>query len=450
MKKATALLLMVFILIQALCVTAMAVQESGFAPGVNFTARAVYLYNMDTGTVIYERDAHVPMPPASITKLMTTILAMENTVFLDHEIVQFPMHIQDFLYVYRRQHGAISTVGISAGDELTMRDCLYAMMIASGNEVAMNVAAHISGSQPAFADMMNRRAREIGMLNTNFQNANGLHEDGHVSTAYDVAQMALHAIQIPGFMEIAGSVAHTAITVNTEKELAWTNTNEMMNPASSFFYSPVSGIKTGFVPEAGFCLVSIATRDGFTYLLVVLGSGEYNVDGEINFARRMHFEDSRRLYNWVFDSFSIRSLLESGEIIHGVPIHLSLLQDQVKLMSDERFTSLLPNNIERSDVTFIMYTPEEFTAPVRRGEPAGEVALILLGEEIGRVPLVVAENVEATPVLLVLERLKEITSSFWFKFTIVFIILLIVLYIFLMFMRNRRRRRRGYRPRRRL
>jgi D-alanyl-D-alanine carboxypeptidase len=280
-----------------------------------------------------------------------------------------------------------------------------------------------------------------------------------VSTAYDIAQIALHAMGLPGFMSIAGTVSHTAQTVNTGRTLSWMNTNEMMHPGSSYFYSPVNGIKTGFVPEAGFCLVSTASRDGFSYLLVVMGSGEYLPDGEINFVRRMHFEDSRRLYNWVFDTFRVKSLIEQGEVVHGLPISLSMLQDQVKLMSEERFTSLLPDYIERKDITFVMYTPDDFTAPVRKGDPAGEMALLLSGREIGRVPLVIAENVEATPALLVLERLKEIAASFWFKFGVVFVILAIILYTLLMFIRNRnmnRNRRRGknkrggYKPRRRL
>ena len=466
MKKILLFTLVILIaLTHVLCIPVFADEERGFVPDINISARAVFIYNMDTGIVIYEKNAHVPMPPASMTKLMTAILAMESVHNLDTEIVTYPLAIQDYLFLYSLEHGAVSTAGLMAGDQITMRDAVYAMMLPSGNEVAMSVAQHLGGSQEAFAQSMTRRAQELGAQSTTFLNAKGLHQEGHVSTAYDIAQIALHAMELPGFMEIVNTTSYTVTLQNREANLTWHNTNRMIQPANPYHNPIVRGIKTGWVPEAGFCFVSIASRDGFTYLVVVMGSHEY-IDGEPSIARQMHFIDTANIYNWLFDNFRVRSLLERGMTVHGVPIRLSMEREQVGLMSDDRFTSLLPMSLDISDIDFVMYnTPEEFTAPVRMGDPAGEAILMFDGRELGRVPLVVAETVHASPVLLAIELAREILASFWFRFTVVFIILLIILYAVFMIRRNRRRRKNsrsgrsgrgsnsggsGYRPRRRM
>ena len=459
MKKAVFSAFAVLIIFaHTLSTPVLADEERGFTPNINISARAVFLYNLDTGIIIYEKNAHVPMPPASMTKLMTAILAMEYPNF-NTEIITYPMAVQDFLFNYQLEHGAVSTAGLMAGDQITMRESVYAMMLPSGNEVAMSVAQRIGGSQEAFAEMMTRRARELGAYNTTFLNPKGLHEEGHVSTAYDIAKIALHAMSLPGFSDIVNTTSYTVTLQNRDVQLTWHNTNRMIQPpgpANPYHNPIVRGIKTGWVPEAGFCLVSTATRDGFNYLLVVMGSGEY-IDGVPSLARQMHFVDTANIYDWVFDNFRVRSLFERGTTLHGVPIRLSMEREQVNLMSYDRFTSLLPMHLDISDIDLVFYgTPDEFTAPVRMGDPAGEAILMFDGRELGRVPLVIAETVAPSPVLLLIELAREIVASFWFRFAIVFAVLLILLYAIFAIRRNRRRRknkpgaRSGYQPRRRM
>ena len=421
--------------------------ESGFVPEVEITAKAVYLYNIDTDTVIYEKNAHTPMPPAAITKLMTAVLALEMTDDLDFDEVVYPISVQNFLWEYQQQHGRVANAGLMAGDTFSMRDALYALLLPSANEVAMSMAETLGGSQADFATMMNNRARELGAVNTSFANPSGLYSSQNLSTAYDIAQIAKHALTLPGLSDIVATTNWSATLKNRDISLTWTNNNRMQSPASSYYYPNSQGIIGGYVPDGGFCMVSTASKDGFTYMLVVLGCGEY-IEGAINLEREMQFVDSARIYNWVFNTFRVKSLLEKGKTVHGVPIKLSSQQDQVKLMAGDRFTSLLPNNIDVSDVTFVPYTADEFTAPVKKNDPAGEVALMLSGEEIGRVPLVFAESVDASPMLIMLERVYEITRSFWFKFSVTLFVALIILYTILMIRRNRRRRK--YRRQRRI
>ena len=437
------------LLLSTLTPTRALADEAGFVPTVAITAEAVYLYNIDTDTVIYSKNADTPLPPAAITKLMTSILAIEMTDNLDSEEITYPISVQNYLWEYQQQHGAVANAGLMAGNVFTMRDALYAMMLPSANDVAMSVSAHLGGTQEDFVVMMNERARELGARNTSFSNSTGLYSSQNLSTAYDIAQIAKHAMTVPGLMDIANTANWDARLISPETSITWSNKNRLLSPSSSYYYPNAMGIIGGYVPDGGFCMVSTASKDGFTYLLVVLGCADI-VDGAINLDREMQFVDSARIYNWVFDTFRVKSLLEKGKTVHGVPIKFSSQQDQVKLMAADRFTSLLPSNIEPSDVVLVPYTADEFTAPVKKNDPAGEVALLLSGEEIGRVPLVFAESVEASQMLILLERVYSVTRSFWFKFSVSLLILLILLYIVFMIRRNNMRRRSAYRRKRRI
>ncbi|MDR2933227.1 MAG: D-alanyl-D-alanine carboxypeptidase [Oscillospiraceae bacterium] len=444
--------LLVLSLCLALCAPLAAFADEGYPPNFEVSAKGVYMYNLDTESVIYQKNADTPLYPASVTKIMTCILALENTDNLDMEDITYPNYVQDYLYDYQyiQKNGEVSKGGLLAGEVLSMRDALYALMLPSANEVAMIIADHIGGSQEGFVEMMNAKARELGATNTNFVNANGLFDSAHVTTAHDIYLMARHAMELPGFMDIVTTVSYQCPPTNKHPEgLNWSTTNLMMVPNNLYYYPPLKGIKTGTLPDSGRCFVSTATRDGFTYLLVVLGSTYLDETGAA-MAENMAFVETRQLYEWVFDTFRVKNLVDKGKYVAEIPLRLNLDQDHVKLMTAERFTALLPNDIDSNSVTLIPEIPDAIDAPVTKGQYVGEVALILSGEEIGRVDLLSVESVEASQVLVLLEKAKEITRSFWFKFAIVLFVFLFVFYIVLMILRNRRRRRSGFKPKRRL
>jgi D-alanyl-D-alanine carboxypeptidase len=383
---------------------------------------------------------------------MTCILALENTEDLDSTEVAYPQYVQDYLYNYQLENGAISLGGLMAGETLTMRDLLHAIMLPSANEAAMIIADHIGGSQEGFVAMMNKRAKELGAANTNFANANGLFDENHVTTAEDLAKMAMHALTLEGFRDIVKETSYETGPTNMHDNLYWETTNEMGVPESSYYMPSVTGVKTGYLPEAGRCFVSTATRDGFTYLLVVMGCDYQDAEGN-PLPANMAFQDTKTLYDWVFESFKVKTLVENGKIVAEIPLKLALDKDFVKLMTSERFTALMHHTVDSSSVTIVPQNmPESLDAPVRKGDKIGEAALILSGEEIGRVGLLAAESVEASQALIMWEKVRAIISTFWFKFAVVFTVLSIFAYIILMLLRTRRRRRTGsgYKPRRRI
>ena len=433
-------------------------ETEGHTPNFVPTANGVYLYNLDTEEVIYAKNKEEHMYPASLTKIMTCILALENTEDLDTEIVTYPQYVQDYLYDYQyvQKNGMVSNAELMAREQLTMRDALYALMLPSGNEVAMTIADHVGDSQEGFAAMMNARARELGAMNTNFVNANGLFDENHYTTPYDIALMAQHAMSLPGFMDIVNTTVYECPPTNIHPNgLVWSSTNLMMSPGSTkYYYAPVRGIKTGSLPQAGYCFVSTATRDGFTYLLVLMGAPMFDVDGN-RLPDRTDFLETRDFYEWVFSSFRVKTLVDKGKHVADIPLRLCQEQDRLRLMTAERFTALLPEDVEASQVDFQAHVPESIDAPVEKHTEIGEVSLWLSGKEIGRIPLLAAESVVASPMLILLEQVKAILHSFWFKFAATLLGFLIVAYIILMIVRNRnknRNRSRGgnYRPRRRL
>lgn len=447
MKKKAFLIFLIMLTILSATFTGTAAPL--YMPEAPFTAKAVYLYNIDTGAVISEQNSTQPMYPASLTKIMTCILALENTGDLDFETVTFPQYVQDYLYTYQLQNGGVSLGGLSANEEISMRKLLYALMLPSANEAAMMIANHLAGSQEAFAEMMNRRAKELGATNTHFVNANGLFDENHTTTAEDMAKIALHAMSLPGFMDITSTISFDSGETNKHDNLHWESTNLMMMPENSYYYPGLRGIKTGSLPESGRCFISTATKNGFTYLLVIMGSDYYDAEGNVLPGNKA-FDDTRVFYDWVFASYKVKTLVEKGKIVAEIPLRLSMDKDFVKLMTDDRFTKLMNTNIEASSVVIVPEVPDSLDAPVKKGDVVGEAKLMLSGEEVGRVKLLASESVEASQLLILWEKVKEIMRSFWFKFAVVFIVSLIISYIIMMILRNRRRRRSGYKGRRRL
>lgn len=441
-------LIIVTATILSLCFAGFAAAD--YAPNEAVTANAYYLYNVDTGKVISQKNADMPMYPASLTKIMTCILALENVEDIDREPVVYPKYVEEYLYLYQREHGAISLGGLSAGEELSMAKLLHALMLPSANEAAMIIADHIAGSQEAFADMMNQRARELGATNTNFVNANGLFDENHVTTASDMAKIALYATGLPRFMEIVSEYTYNSGATNLHENLRWESTNKMIVPESEYYYPGLKGVKTGTLPEAGRCFASTATRDGFTYLLIVMGSDYLDENGKV-LPRNKAFDDTAVLYDWAFESWRVKTLVEKGKYVDEIPLRLSMDRDFIKLMTSDRFTSLVNvDEVDASSVIIVSEIPEYIDAPVKKYDKIGEASLMLSGEEIGRVDLLAAETAEASTLLVTLEKVKSIMRSFWFKFAVVFVFLLIIAYIIMMIGRNRRRRAQSYRPRRRM
>lgn len=257
--------------------------------GPSVDAKSAVLMDASTGLVLYEKNAHKEEYPASITKIMTTLLALENCS-LD-ETVTFSHNA-----VFNLEVGS-SHIGIDEGERLSVEQCLYAIMLASANEVSSGIAEHVSGSVEDFATLMNQRAKDLGCLNTHFANANGLHNDNHYTTAYDMALIGRAAMQNATFQKITSTLRYTIPPTNKhENENIFTNHHKMLYD-TKFEYEYCIGGKTGYTSKAGNTLVTFAQKDGVTLVCVVMrANGPTSPKNE--------YTDTTSLFEWGFENFT--------------------------------------------------------------------------------------------------------------------------------------------------
>ncbi|MCR5792971.1 MAG: D-alanyl-D-alanine carboxypeptidase [Lachnospiraceae bacterium] len=271
--------------------------------GPSVDAEAAIVMDVNSGAVLYEKNADEKHYPASITKILTTLLCLENCSM--DEMVTFSHNA-----VYNLDVGS-SNIGIQEGEQLTMEQCLYAIMLASANECSSAVAEHIGGSVDEFANMMNKKAISLGCTNSHFVNANGLHNDSHYTTARDMALISRAAMQIPEFRTIVSTKRYTIPPTNKHKDdNVFMNHHQMLvgNKYPQFYYDYCIGGKTGYTTVAGNTLVTFAEKDGITLLTVVMRAKapDYK-DNE--------YTDSTAMFDFVFDNFTSYDIANTASSI---------------------------------------------------------------------------------------------------------------------------------------
>ncbi len=255
-------------------------------------AQSAIVMEASTGTILYEKNVNEPLYPASITKIMTILLALENSN-LD-EIVTFSHNS-----VFDIEAGSSIIGGVDEGDQMTMEQCLYGIMLCSGNEASYAVAEHVGGTLDNFVQMMNDKAKELGCLNTHFSNPHGLPVEDHVVSAYDMALISKAALAIDEFRTITGTVRYTFPPTKTGEERIRVNHHKML-PGGEYEYDGCIGGKTGYTTVAGQTLVTFAERNGITLICVVLKE-----------VSPSQFTDTRALLDYGFDNFKLLNVSEN-------------------------------------------------------------------------------------------------------------------------------------------
>lgn len=264
----------------------------GWPEGPVLGAEAAILMDFNTGTVLYSKNIHEELYPASTTKMMTALLTIENTTM--DEIVTF-------------SHDAIfnvdsdsSRIGIDVGEEMTVEQCLYGLMLGSANEVAYALAEHVGGSLEGFVNMMNERAAALGCTNTHFINANGLPNEDHYTSAYDLALIARECYKNEAFANISGTRTYTIPATNIQSEERIMDNHHLMVRGFKYQYDGFIGGKTGYTKDARQTLVSCAERGGLRLICVIMK--EESPD---------QFLDTQKLFDYGFDGFQILNIKDN-------------------------------------------------------------------------------------------------------------------------------------------
>ena len=361
------------------------------------SGRNVLLVDMDTGVVYFSRAAENRAYPASLTKIMTVLLAVEAVERGDLDLKTQITAGDD---CQRGMDAQSSTAGIVPGEVMSLENYLYCAMISSANEACNVIATTVSGSIDAFVERMNSRAKELGCTDTHFVNPHGMPSDDHYTTASDLVKITKEAMQHELFVTICNTLTRTVPATNKSDTRVLQNTNGLINPDSvmypGYFYEPAAGVKTGHTEAAGYCLVSTAEQDDVRLMCVVLGAGEgVRPNGTADY---YNFTDTLKLYHWVFDNFSRQTILSSKELVGDAPVELGSDTDSVTLRPQSDVVALLPNgasleDFERKVTVYSERDNTTVTAPVSAGDVLGEITLMKDGAAYGTVPLVAAVDV---------------------------------------------------------
>ena len=400
------------------------------APEHPVAAKGAILYELNTDTVLLEQDADARLYPASTTKLMTALVAMEYGN--PEDIITVPAEAVDGLF----ELGSASY--LLAGEEISFMDLMEYMLIASGNDAANAMAIHISGSISAFADLMNNRAQELGCTNTHFVNPHGLHDEEHYTSARDLLRIAKAAMQNPTIAEIVGKDEVVLPITNKHPQTTTKyTTNYLISRKSTreYYYEGAIGIKTGTTTPAGLCLVAACVKGDYTYYTVVLGA-EKGENGERN-----QFIETAKLFDYGAENFSQQVMLSSSEPIAEVPVRLSNEKDSIVVTPSENITAMLPNAFETSDLTMRYTVEESVAAPVQAGDVLGKLTVSYEGKT-WQLDLVASSDAARSTVLYILDRITGFFASTAFKIIVASIVALIVILVVYVILVNRRRAKR--------
>jgi len=339
---------------------------AAITPGVNLPVKSAILMDQGSGAVLYAENEEVKLPPASITKVMSLLLVMEA-------IDSGKISLTDKVTCSDTASGyGGSQIWLKPGEEMTVDDLLKAAAISSANDATVCLAEYIAGSEAAFVQMMNDKAKELGMTGTTFQGATGLDSDGHLTTAKDIAIMSRALLEHPLILN------YSTVWMDTLRggETQLVNTNRLVR-----FYQGATGLKTGTTSGAGSCLSATATRDGLGLIAVVMGADTSD----------HRFAAARSLLDWGFANF-MRAAIAPPENILPVPV-TGGVETQVEV------TCLPPEGIliekgKKDAITQDVILPESVAAPIAEGQELGVIAGCVDGERVTEYPILAAAGVE--------------------------------------------------------
>ena len=440
----------IFPLVLILCLALSAAAPTAWAlddPSLN--GKAAVLVDLDSGRVLYGQNENDERAVASLTKVMTVLLALEA---LDSGRISLEDMVTAQDDCQEGMEEDSSTSGITPGTIISVKDLLYCAMLQSANEACNILGRYLAGSIAGFVEQMNQRAAELGCQHTHFTNTNGLPAEGHYSSAYDQYLIFAEAMKHPMFMDISNTASYQAdcAAVNGGEPIG--NSNALINITSiysnggRYLYEGASGGKTGYTRAAGYCLISTAQRDGIRLLAVAMGcDGALNAEIEDYY----NFIDSRTLYDWGFDNFSYRNLLSKNEVIERLEVDMAEDDALAMLRPADDISALMPNEITEADIKReVTIYNRELRAPLAAGTVLGEIRISVGSTVYGTSKLVNSSAIELSRNAYLTQRVAEILSKGWVITLLVILTVFALIYIVLV-TRYRRLRKKHLKERRR-
>ncbi|MBE7027740.1 MAG: D-alanyl-D-alanine carboxypeptidase [Ruminococcaceae bacterium] len=401
---------------------------TGWAEGEpEISSGAAILVDYNGGGVIFEKNADEKNYPASTTKIMTAILAIENL---------------DYSEVLTASETAIdidrdgSNMGILSGETFTVEDLLYGLLVHSANDAANVLAEGVAGTIADFVIMMNEKAKELGMTNTNYINPHGYHNEDHYMSARDLATLSSYAMKNDKFRVIVSTPTYEIAPTEKYKEIRYLSSNNMLiNPMKGrkYIYSPAKGIKTGHTLDAGYCLASFAEKDGISYICVTM-------NGPIDESDNHSFKDTINIFEYGFKNYKMQTISDSGKILATSPVKWAKGNKHAVLTTNNTLEVLLPVDFKEAEIKTNIILKEKVAAPVKAGDVLGAIEYMYNEKSIGVVDLVASEDVKRSFFKMIFGSLLDFIFSIWVMGPL-FIIIIIMLIVRSYNLKKRRRMR---------
>ena len=352
---------------------------------IDITSRIALIYDRASGKILYEKNGNKQTPMASTTKIMTAIVVLENAKLTDTVTI-----------TSKAASMGGSRLGLKKDDKITVNDLLYGLMLRSGNDAAVALAIHVGGSIEGFADMMNKKALEMGLTNSHFVVPHGLDNEGHYTTAYELAKMADYALKMDKFKEIVGTKVATIYINGYAKQI--NNTNNLLGSVSGVY-----GVKTGFTNGAGRCLVTACKRDDLDIITVIIGADTNNIRSK----------DTIKLIQYAYTEFEVINIKEIIEEkfmkwknINEGRIYVNKgIENKAKLYLEELpYTKMAVKKEKKDKIDILPTTIYYIEAPVKENEILGNVKIVIDNEVVEVLDIYLKEEIQKKDVL---EYLKE-------------------------------------------
>lgn len=350
----------------------------------NLISQAAILMDNKTEKILYEKNANEKMYPASTTKIVTAILALEHCDLNETVTVSYDaaMSIPD----------GYSSASLQIGEQLTVEQLLQLLLVYSANDAANVLAEYIGGSVESFVSMMNTKINELGLANTHFTNAFGMHEDNHYTTAQDLAQIMQYCIQNEDFRKIAGKASCSIPATNKYDVRKYTSTNELILPNSRNYYPYLTCGKTGYTSQAGDCLVSCSYKDNLELISVVLGGKAVN-------GTSTRFSETKALFDYGYDNYSIKTIVHENHNVSQIEIKNGTKDTKnLDLLTNSSLDALIDNSLSENELTPTITLNEKIKAPIEQGDKLGTVSYTIDGLEY-KTDLIASHMVEKSKLL---------------------------------------------------
>ncbi|AYB45237.1 D-alanyl-D-alanine carboxypeptidase family protein [Paenibacillus lautus] len=322
------------------------------------SARSAILLDADTGTIIYEKNSHDKLPPASITKVMTMLLTMEA---IDEGQLKWTDKVRTSEYA--ASMGG-SQIFLEPGEEMTVDEMLKGIAMASGNDASVAMAEKIAGSEEGFVKMMNEKAAELGMKDTHFVNCNGLPAENHYTSAHDIAVMSRELLKYDQITKYTGAY-QDYLRKDSEKPFWLVNTNKLVR-----FYTGADGLKTGYTSEAKFCLSATAKRDGLRAVAVVMGAPD----------TKTRNNEVSRMFDYAFSQYTMHSIYKPGEVLGIVKVQKGDVPE-ISIQAEKDYSVLVKKGVKNPDIRHEIQLDPNVKAPVAAGQVIGKLS-VYQGEQV--------------------------------------------------------------------